>query len=239
LSAFDLAVAATAIAAGAVASIAGFGVGSLLTPLLTVPYGAKVAVALVALPHAIATGIRLWRLRDSISGPVLRGFGFTSAAGGLVGAYVFTQAGGELLARVLGVLLVLVGSAELIGVAQRLRFRGATAWIAGAVSGIFGGMVGNQGGIRSAGLLAFDLSPREFVATAAAIALIVDVVRTPLYVWETGSEMLAAWRIVVIATLGVTAGTFAGSYILLRLSAAVFRRVIGVVLLALGLWLLT
>ena len=239
MSTFDLAVAATAIAAGAVASIAGFGVGSLLTPLLTVPYGAKLAVALVALPHAIATFIRLWRLRDSISWPVLRSFGLTSAAGGLVGAYVFTQAGGELLARILGVLLVFVGIAELIGVAQRIRFHGVTAWIAGGVSGIFGGMVGNQGGIRSAGLLAFELSPREFVATAAAIALIVDFVRTPLYIWEAGSEMLAAWRIMAIATIGVTAGTFAGAFILLRLPAAVYRRIIGAVLLALGVWLLT
>jgi uncharacterized protein len=230
---------ATAVVAGAVAAIAGFGVGSLLTPLLTVPYGAKLAVALVALPHAIATAIRLWWLRDSISWPVLGSFGVTSAVGGLVGAYVFTQAGGELLARVLGVLLIFVGIAELIGVAQRIRFRGLTAWIAGGVSGMFGGMVGNQGGIRSAGLLAFPLSPREFVATAAAIALIVDFVRTPVYLWTAGPEMLAELRIMAIATVGVVAGTFAGSYILLRLPAAVFRRVIGAVLLTLGIWLLT
>ncbi|HUE89243.1 MAG TPA: sulfite exporter TauE/SafE family protein [Vicinamibacterales bacterium] len=239
MTGFDFAVAFTAIAAGAVASIAGFGVGSLLTPLLTAPYGAKLAVALVAFPHAIATFIRLWRLRDSIKWPVLRSFGVTSAAGGLAGAYVFTQAGGEVLARVLGVLLVFVGIAELAGVAQRIRFHGVMAWMAGAISGVFGGMVGNQGGIRSAGLLAFDLSPREFIATAAAIALIVDLVRTPLYVWEAGPEMLAALRVMAIATAGVIAGTFAGSYILLRLSAAVFRRVIGAVLLTLGIWMLT
>lgn len=239
MSTFDFAVAFTAVVAGAVASIAGFGVGSLLTPLLTVRYGAKVAVALVAIPHAIATFIRLWRLRSSISWPVLRSFGVTSAAGGLVGGYIFTQAGGELLARVLGGLLVFVGIAELIGVTQRMRFSGATGWIAGGISGIFGGMVGNQGGIRSAGLLAFDLSPREFIATAAVIALIVDLVRTPLYMWQAGSEMLAALRIMTIATVGVVVGTFAGSYILLRLSAAVFRRVIGAVLLVLGIWLLT
>jgi uncharacterized membrane protein YfcA len=102
-----------------------------------------------------------------------------SAAGGLTGAYVFTQVAGEVLARVLGALLVFVGTAQLLGFAQRLRLAGAWAWIAGALSGVFGGMVGNQGGIRSAGLLAFDLSPRAFIATAAAIALIVDGVRTP------------------------------------------------------------
>lgn len=239
MSTFDLAIAITAVAAGAVAAVAGFGVGSLLTPLLTAPYGAKVAVALVAIPHAIATFIRLWRLRDSISWPVLKSFGVSSAAGGLIGAYVFAQSGGDLLARVLGVLLVFVGMAELAGVAQRLRFRGAGAWVAGGISGIFGGMVGNQGGIRSAGLLAFDLAPRAFVTTAAAIALIVDLVRLPVYVATTGDEMVRAARVIAIATAGVVVGTFAGSSLLLRLPARTFRRVIGAVLLALGLWLLT
>lgn len=235
----DLAILLTAIAAGGVASLAGFGVGSLLTPLLMASYGPKLAVALVALPHAIATFLRLWRLRDSIAWPVLTSFGLTSAAGGLAGAYVFTQAGGQLLARVLGGLLVFVGTAELVGLAQRIRFRGAMAWIAGAISGVFGGMVGNQGGVRSAGLLAFDLSPRAFVATAAAIALVVDLVRVPVYVWTSGAEMLAARDVIVVATAGVVIGTFAGSHLLLRLPARTFRRVIGAILILLGIWLLT
>ena len=56
---FDLAIAFVGIAAGALASIAGFGVGSLLTPLLAPAFGAKLAVAVVSVPHAIATLLRL------------------------------------------------------------------------------------------------------------------------------------------------------------------------------------
>ena len=238
MSAFDLSLFFVGVAAGAVAAIAGFGVGSLLTPLLTTQFNPKLAVALVAIPHAIATSLRLWRLRSDISWAVLRGFGVASAVGGLVGAYVFTQVRGELLARVLGALLVFVGIAQLTGLAQRLRLRGHLAWLAGALSGVFGGMVGNQGGIRSAGLLAFDLTPRAFVATAAAIALIVDAVRVPLYLWDAGREMLEQARIMMVATAGVVVGTFAGSHLLMRLPPAVFRHIIGAVLLALGIWML-
>ena len=238
MTAFDLSVALVGLAAGAVAAIAGFGVGSLLTPLLTSQFDAKLAVALVAIPHAIATLLRLWRLRHDISWPVLRGFGVASAAGGLTGAYLFTQVAGEILARVLGVLLLFVGTAELLGIAQRFRLSGLWAWLAGGLSGVFGGMVGNQGGIRSAGLLAFDLPPRAFVATAAAIALIVDAVRVPLYVWDEGANMWAATRVMAIATGGVVVGTFAGSHVLLRLPRQVFRRTIGAILLALGFWML-
>jgi uncharacterized membrane protein YfcA len=151
---------------------------------------------------------------------------------------VFTRASPGLLAIVLGVLLIVVGTAEIAGLTGRIRFRGVAAWTAGAVSGLFGGMVGNQGGVRSAGLLGFGLSPRAFVATAAAIALLVDAVRVPVYVQSEGTEMLGAWRIMLSSTLGVTVGTFAGSIVLLRLPPMVFRRVVGAVLVVLGSWLL-
>jgi uncharacterized membrane protein YfcA len=236
LSVFDAAVALTGVAAGAVAAVAGFGVGSLLTPLLTSRYDAKLAVAIVAIPHAIATLLRLWRLRHDISWTVLRGFGVASAAGGLVGAIIFTRVAGSALQAILGVLLVAVGSVELLGRSWRIQPRWSVA--AGALSGMFGGMVGSQGGVRSAGLLALNLPPRAFVATAAAIALIVDAVRIPFYMAESAAELRSTAREIAIATGGVVVGTFAGTAILLRLSPRLFRRAIGAVLVIMGLWLL-
>jgi uncharacterized membrane protein YfcA len=49
-----------AIISGAVAALSGFGIGSLLTPLLATVVGMKVAVAAVSLPHFVATSVRLW-----------------------------------------------------------------------------------------------------------------------------------------------------------------------------------
>ena len=39
----------------------------------------------------------------------------------------------------------------------RMRFDGRWAWLAGAASGLFGGLVGNQGGLRAAAMLGFHL----------------------------------------------------------------------------------
>jgi len=75
---------------------------------------------------------------------------------------------------VFGCLLLCAGLSGLSGLADRMRFRRGVAWVGGALSGFFGGLVGNQGGIRSAGLLGFDLPKEALVATATAIALIVD-----------------------------------------------------------------
>jgi uncharacterized protein len=169
-----------AVLAGAVASIAGFGIGSLLTPLLAWQIGTRLAVAAVSLPHLAGTALRFWRLREHIDRRVLLSFGLASAAAGLLGALLHAHAGSPALAVVLGALLVLAGALGLTGLAERLRLRGPWAWAAGAGSGAFGGLVGNQGGIRSAALLGFNLPREAFVATATAIALAVDAVRLPV-----------------------------------------------------------
>ena len=52
---FSIIVLLAAILAGGVAAISGFGIGSLLTPLLALSHGTKLAVAAVSVPHIIAT----------------------------------------------------------------------------------------------------------------------------------------------------------------------------------------
>lgn len=55
---FFLAVFIVAILSGATATVVGFGIGSLMTPLLAIKFGTTTAVALVTLPHAAATAVR-------------------------------------------------------------------------------------------------------------------------------------------------------------------------------------
>ena len=51
----DAIVLIVAIAAGVVAAVTGFGIGSLLTPLLALGVDLSVAVAAVSIPHVIGT----------------------------------------------------------------------------------------------------------------------------------------------------------------------------------------
>jgi uncharacterized protein len=224
-----------AVAAGAVASVAGFGIGSILTPLLVWRLGTKLAVSAVSVPHLAGTALRFWRLRGHVDRRVLLSFGLASAAGGLLGALLHVYANGPVLAVILGVLLVFAGVLGLTGLAERLRFRGPWAWVAGAASGAFGGLVGNQGGIRSAALLGFGLPKEAFVATATAIALIIDAVRLPVYLVTQAGELAAAWPLIALATAGVIVGTLAGERLLRRVPEPVFRRVVAALILALGL----
>jgi uncharacterized membrane protein YfcA len=226
------------IVAGAIAAISGFGIGSILTPLLAAWMGTKLAVALVSIPHFIGTALRFAVIRQHVNRRVLWSFGITSAAGGLIGALLHVWLRSVVLGYVLGGLLVFAGITGLTGLASRMKFGRTAAWIAGALSGMFGGLVGNQGGIRSAALLGFDLKRDEFVATATAIALLVDAFRMPVYAATQFGQMVAQWPMILVATAGVVAGTLSGKWMLSRIPQNVFRMMVASIVLALGVWML-
>ena len=235
---FAFAVAAAALLAGTIASVAGFGIGSVLTPLLALRADAKLAVAAVSIPHVIGTAIRFWLLRGHVDRRIFLWFGLTSAVGGLTGALLHAYASTRALAVVFGGLLLFVGMSEMTGLMRRVRLGRRAAWVAGALSGVFGGLVGNQGGIRSASLLAFDSDPRTFVATATAVGLVVDGARMPVYLATEWSGLQDLWPLIAIATAGVVAGTLAGARLLRGVPEPIFRRVVALLLLALGAWMI-
>jgi uncharacterized membrane protein YfcA len=224
--------------AGAVASVVGFGIGSLLTPLLGLRFDLKTAVALVSIPHLLCTALRYAMLRRHVDWGVLRSFGLMSACGGLAGALAGRFLASPVLTMVLGGLLVFAGATGLSGIANLWRFRGPFAWLVGLLSGVFGGLVGNQGGIRSAALLGFDLPRQAFVATATAVGLLVDGARMPIYFAGQLPEIMAAWPYVAAASLGSLAGTVSGERLLRRIPEPLFRKVVLGIVLLLGIALI-
>ena len=237
-SLFPLLVALIGVVAGATASVAGFGIGSLLTPLLAYQLGGTRAIAAVVIPHAAATAVRAWRLRRSVDWRIMRRFGLLSAAGGLAGALLFARLGGDVLMRVLGGLLILTAISTLAGLGTTARAPTQLVPVLGVASGFFGGVVGNQGGLRAAALLALNLEPAVFVATSTMIGLLVDAVRGPVYLWRAGDSLLEIWSIVAIATAATVAGTLLGERILFGMSPARFRQVVAGLIGAVGVWLL-
>jgi uncharacterized membrane protein YfcA len=217
-----------------VASVAGFGIGSLLTPLLVTQVDTRLAVAAVAIPHVVGTAARFWLLRGQVDRHLLVRFGLTSAAGGLTGALLHSRTSSAGLTIVFGVLLLFAAASELSGLSKRMRFRGAAAWIAGALSGLLGGLVGNQGGIRSAAMLGVDVPRHAFVGTATAAALIVDGARLPVYLVMMGGELLDMWPTIATATIAVAGGTLFGHRLLIRLPEQKFRPTVAVLLAILG-----
>jgi len=236
---FGAVAAAVSIVAGAIAAVAGFGIGSVLTPVLSLRFDVRLAIAIVSLPHVAGTLVRFILVRAHIDRRVLLGFGVASAIGGLVGAALQAVVRSSVLAIVFGALLVFAGLGSLTGFARRMRFGDRNlALVGGALSGLLGGLVGNQGGIRAAALLGFDVDKEAFVATATAVALVVDGARIPVYLLTQGSDLAAQGPLIAVLAIGAIVGTLAGGWTLRRLPEPIFRRVVGALLLLLGLYTL-
>ncbi len=235
---FEAAIVGVALIAGGVAAISGFGIGSLLTPLFAVRLGTKLAVAVVSVPHVVGTAVRFAKLWRQVDRKLLLQFGILSAVGGLIGGLLNSRANSAVLTIVFGFLLISAGVSSLIGLFQRLHLGRVTAWIAGLLSGLFGGLVGNQGGIRSAALLAFDIPKENFVATATAIALIVDGARMPFYFITQYQQMLDAWPLMLLAIVGVVAGTIWGVPLMRKIPEPIFRRGVAILVIILGIYMI-
>jgi uncharacterized protein len=236
--AFDIWLTIAAFLAGGIASVTGFGIGSILTPLLSIEVGTKIAVAAIAIPHVLATGLRFWLLRGQVDRRVLLHFGILSAVGGSAGALLHSMADNPVLSGVFAALLLFAGVSELTGKAREIRFKRRVAWIAGALSGLLGGLVGNQGGIRSAALLGFDINRQAFVATATGIGLIVDVARMPVYLVSEFESLVYIWPTILLVSVAVLVGTVVGERSLRYIPEPWFRRSVAGIILALGAFML-
>ena len=234
---FSLLASLVAVLAGGVAAISGFGIGSLLTPILAPHYGAKLAVAIVSVPHLVATAARFVGLRQYLDRKVFINFGILSAVGGLLGALLNAWANSPALAIVFGCLLLFAGISGLTGLTNRMNFGRRTAWLAGMLSGFFGGLVGNQGGIRSAALLGFDVRKETLVATATAVALIVDGARMPVYLVIEHDGVMKAWPLLVVMIVGVLLGTFWGVRLLRHIPENTFRLLLNLLIIGLGVYM--
>ena len=206
-----------ALIAGSIAAVTGFGIGRLLTPLLASQVGMKLAVAAVTIPHLAGSAQRLWILRRNVDRQVLLGFGITSAVGGLAGALAHARVSSNTLRITFGVILFVAGVSELTGWIRRVRWGHGAGIIAGLLSGGLGGLVGNQGGIRTAAMLGFEVPKESFVATSAAIALFVDGARLPVYLAAQSHDIAALWPQLLALTVAVVVGTAVGARLLVRI----------------------
>lgn len=235
---FELFVVVVGFLAGLTASIAGFGIGSFLIPLISIQTGTKIAIVLASLPHFLGTGIRFALFRAKVNRKILLRFGLLSAAGGLTGAFIHTFFESNVLQLIFAVMLILAGTFGILRAFEQLRFGRVGAGLSGLVSGFFGGLVGEQGGIRSVALLNFGIQKEAFIATATATALLVDLVRMPIYFLSQGAVAAEFISILALSSFAVIAGTFTGAFLLKRIPENFFKQLVSFLVLLLGIFLL-
>tara|TARA_X000001036_G_scaffold46294_1_gene37050 strand:+ start:1153 stop:1902 length:750 start_codon:yes stop_codon:yes gene_type:complete len=189
---------------------AGFGLATMITPVVFLWLEPHEAVAVVAIVHGSHNAWKLKVLRESVDYTAVRRFGWAMVAGALLGAFLNTIVDAEPLLLLVGIALVVL---PLLSVTERwtdLRLPEAEDRIGGFGSGFFGGLTGHQGALRAMFLQKRLPDKAEYAATAAVLALVVDVTRIPVYVALGGWQILDAGLLIIglvfAAILGVQLG---------------------------------
>lgn len=251
----SLLVAVVALGASALTLFSGFGLGTLLMPVLALFFPVPVAIAATAVVHLANNLFKLALLgRYANTGVVLR-FGLAAAFGALLGAVVLLQlATAPVLLRyqlfgkqysveavqfAIGLLIIVFALLELSPRVARLSIPARFLPLGGLVSGFFGGLSGNQGALRAAFLIRAGLDKNGFVGTGVVCSVIVDTLRIAVY----GASFLGAGaafadaalqRTVLIAIVAAFAGAFIGVRLLKKVTLRFVQLIVAILMLLIG-----
>ncbi|NPV90628.1 MAG: sulfite exporter TauE/SafE family protein [Firmicutes bacterium] len=214
--------------------LTGFGLATILTPIFSYMYDIKIAVLLVAVVHFLNNLLKVVLFRKDISITVLKRFGILSIIGALVGslsqAYIYSGS----LKVFLGVVLVFLGLKEVLPRLEGWKIPQRYDTFGGFFSGLLGGLIGNQGAIRSAYLLNYPISKETFIVSAATIACLVDAARIPVYLYHYHSELAQQFLPLAIVTALTFLGTLVGKRLLPYISLERFKKFVAAMVILLG-----
>jgi hypothetical protein len=218
--------------------LTGFGVGTVLTPAFALFYDIKTAVFLVSIVHLANNLLKFGLFARNIEKAVFWRFGIVSVAGALAGSLLQGYARSFWVTMALALFLLGTGVSEFLPKQSSLRLPARFDSLGGFLSGFMGGLIGNQGAIRSAYLLNYNLSKEAFIATATSIAIVIDLTRIPVYVFQQSEMWKDMWTSVSATILVAFAGTLLGKELLKKVSLERFRRIVALFLILVGAYLL-
>jgi len=175
--------------------VSGFGLGTLLMPVMAIFFPLDTAILLTAWVHLANNLIKFAFYYKHISWPILLRFAPTAIIGAYLGALILDYLKDwnsslevpelhiqtSVFQIILGFLLGLFAIIEWLPQEKRFSFPTSLLPIGGAVSGFFGGLSGHQGALRSAFLLRANLSKEVLIGTGIVIATCIDVTRINHY----------------------------------------------------------
>ena len=217
--------------------LTGFGIGTVLTPAFAFAFDVKTAVLLVAVVHLANNILKLALFRKAVDRDIVKRFGLVSVLGAIGGSFLQSALQSEYVAVVLGLFLVVAGIMEFLPAKSSYRIPRKFDVASGFFSGLMGGVIGNQGAIRSAYLLNYGLSKESFIATATAISIIIDLTRIPVYLYSESTRLSQHAGILGLVIVSAFIGTLWGRELLKKISLDRFRLFVAVFLVLSGIYL--
>jgi uncharacterized membrane protein YfcA len=225
------------LAAGFTQGFTGFGSALIMLPLLTMLLGVKTVVPLVILLGLCINVILLPQVFRYVDWKRIITLLTANVPGILVGVYILKTMSTGFLEMVIGVLLVAFPSYLMSrGVPQREVARG-WVWPVGFLSGVLGGSVGAGGPPVIIYTAMQPWGKHVIKSTLVGFFLLTSIVASV----AQAAGGLVTREVLSLFASGLSAlvmGVFAGSYLFGRVDSDAYRKVLNVLLILLGVFML-
>ncbi len=208
-----------------IGTIAGFGSSTIFLPLALFFVDFKSALVLVALLHIFGNIGRITFFRSGFDKRLLLIFGLPSVVFTIIGALMVGFVHVGLLKLLLGLFLLIFSVASLLWPDFRFRAKGRNAFIGGSLSGFLAGIIGTGGALRGAFLTSFKLKKNVYIATAASIALAVDITRIPIY-FGSGFLLREFYYYIPLLFISAILGSYVGRQVVSKIPRQKFRVIV-------------
>ncbi|MXS85692.1 sulfite exporter TauE/SafE family protein [Nitrosomonas sp. HPC101] len=245
-----------ALLASGLTLFSGFGLGTLLMPVVAIFFPLEIAIAITAVVHFTNNLFKLVLMGHRADKSILLKFGLPAVLAAFAGAgllnwlgevppvFQYMAFGRELavspLKLVIGVLIIFFVSLELSERFSNIKLDKKWLPLGGAISGFFGGLSGHQGAFRSMFLLKAGLGKEAFVATGIVLAVMVDMARIVVYGAGTSSNGEdVQWRLVVAACISAFLGAYIGAKVLKKVTIRAVQISVSLLLVLVSFGLIT
>lgn len=233
----------------------GFGLGTILLPIFVIFFPLSISILLTAIVHFINNVFKAIILGKYANINVVARFGLPALISAFLGAWILKCLSDikpilnysidtntfsiTALKIVIGALVILLALFDLIPKLQKIQFDEKYLFVGGLLSGLFGGLSGNQGALRSSFLVKCNLSKESFIGTGVVIACMVDVSRLISYSSFFSRDIFTENSILLILTvLFSLLGVLLGNKLLKKVTYGVIQKTVGLMLIIFGILLI-
>lgn len=230
----------------------GFGLGTILLPVLALFFPIEVAIALTGVVHFFNNMFKLTLVGRNANKKVLMYFGIPAVLAAFAGAYVLVSItdlpsiyeyaiGTKTFSitpvnLIIAIVLIAFAIIELLPFIKKLKFDTKHLPFGGVLSGFFGGLSGHQGALRSAFLINSGLSKEAFIGTAVVISSFVDFTRLSVY----STRILNAGikdnlPLIISATSAAILGAFIGNKLLKKVTLDFIQKLVAILLIVISI----
>lgn len=218
-----------------IGTVGGFGSSVFFVPFANIFFDFHTVLGITAVFHLSSNLSKIYLFRKGLNKKLILQIGIPSVIFVILGGFLSKYFESRILEITLGIFLITLSLLFLIKEKLVIPPKFKETVIGGALSGFSAGLIGTGGAIRGLTMAAFNLEKSVFVATSAAIDMMIDFSRT--FVYYSNGYLTKAILIYIpfLLVIGFV-GSWIGQKILNHIPQDYFKRIALVLILMIGIF---